>query len=145
MNIPSDIVGAIAVGKIIPIVQGEETLSGTIIGISSVADSNLLHAVRIALSRTPKNLGDFVTVQIPVAADHPFLPVNIVKIISDKQGEIHTFSGTKIATIDVELGRVNGDNIEVLTPLSNDLKIITTDIGNFDERKFVAVPRGDDR
>jgi multidrug resistance efflux pump len=145
VNIPSDIVGALSIGKIIPVVQGLDTLSGTVIGISSVADQNLLHAVRISLPRTPKNLGDFVTIQIPVEAAHPFLPVNIVKIVSDKQGEIQAFSGSKITTIDVDLGRVNGDNIEILTPLLGDLKIITTDVGSFDERQFVAIPRGDDR
>lgn len=62
-------------------------------------------------------------------------PNEIVKIISEEQGELSVLSGSTIIPMDVKLGSVIGRSIEILTPLPGDFEIITSDVSNFDEKK----------
>ena len=69
------------------------------------------------------------------------LPTEIVKIISEEQGELSVYSGSTIVPMSVKIGTVINRSIQVLSPLSDDLEIITSDVSNFDEKKNSAERR----
>ncbi len=46
-----------------------------------------------------------------------------------------------IVPMSVKIGSVIGRSIEILSPLSDNLEIITSDVSNFDEKKNVIEKR----
>lgn len=63
------------------------------------------------------------------------LPNEIVKIISEEQGELAVLSGSTIIPMSVKIGSVIDRSIQILTPLSPELELITSDVSNFDDKK----------
>ncbi len=68
------------------------------------------------------------------------LPINAVKIISEKEGEVSIFSTEGgLTKKTVTLGRVSDTNIEVFGAFGANDAIITTDMSNYDESKNTLI------
>lgn len=81
------------------------------------------------------------TIKLSLASDYAMLPNEMVKIVSEEQGELSILSGSIIVPMNVKLGSVMNRSIEIRTPLADNLEIITSDVSNFDERKNVVEKR----
>lgn len=134
-------VGLLKIGSVERVFYDGETYSGTVVGISQVADSSLLYTARITLSESPKYLGGVATIKLSLETDSVLLPNEVIKVVSEGEGEIFVLSGSTLVPMNVKLGTVIGRSIEVRTQLPDNLEIITSDVSNFDERKNVIEKR----
>lgn len=143
-DLDSTAVMLLKIGSMQPVLYNGQTYSGTVVGVSQVANDSLLYAARITLLESPKYLGEVATIKLSLASEYPMLPNEIVKVVSEKRGEISVLFGSVITPMSVEIGSVIGRSIQIITPLPDNLEIITSDISNFDERKSVIEKRKTD-
>ena len=113
-----------------------KTYTGTVVGVSQVANDSLLYTARVVLPVAPKYLGGIATIKLSLQSKHLMLPNEMIKVISESKGELNVLSGATIATIPVDLGESIGKSVEIITPLDPKTELITSDVSNFDERKF---------
>jgi len=106
-----------------------------------VANESLLYTARITLSESPKFLGGVATIQLSLKSEYPMFPNEMVRIISEEQGEISIYSGSTITSMSVKIGAVVNRSIQIISPLSSELEIITSDVSNFDEKKNIIEKR----
>lgn len=121
-----------------------KTYTGSIYSISSIADSNLKYISRISFDDDKSFIGDIVNISIPFKSKNKLLPLNIVKITSSWDWIINTFADWKIVEKTVKIWRIFSDKIELLEKLDSEVKIITTNIDNFDENKFNLILKNTD-
>jgi multidrug efflux pump subunit AcrA (membrane-fusion protein) len=69
-----------------------EVYSGTVVGVSQVANDSLLYSARLTLPTSPKYLGGVATIKLSLSSDYVMLPNEVVKIVSEEQGELSVFS-----------------------------------------------------
>lgn len=112
---------------------------GTIVGVSQVATDSLLYSARIILSDTTLLLGQVASIELNIPSTYPVLPTDIIKVISDKRGELQTLSGGTIVPLEVELGRIAGDRVEVTSTVDPNVRIVTSNVLNFDPKKSEIV------
>ena len=134
-DLDSVAVTLLKIGSIQPVLYDGETYSGTVVGVSQVANTSLLYTARLTLPQSPKYLGGVATIKLSLMSDYAMLPNEIVRVVSEGQGELSVLSGSVIASMNVKLGSVTGRSVEILTPLPDNLEIITSDVSNFDEKK----------
>lgn len=103
-------------------------------GISDLANNNLSYDVKIKLLDDIHIFWDVVNISFPVQTENKLLPLNIVETWENDSGILYIYESWKIVTKKVELWKVYGSQIEVLSPLTWD--IIISNIENFDETKY---------
>ena len=114
-----------------------EVFTWSIYSISGVADSNLKYLSKIAFPEWSNIIWDIVNVDIAFSTWKNVLPINLIKIDNSWRWIINVFSWWIIEQKNIELWDIYNDQIEVLTKLNNDLKIVTNYVDNFDEEKFI--------
>lgn len=135
-TLDSDSVSLLQIGSNEEVEYEGKTYTGTVVGLSQVATDALLHTARIVLSESPKYLGGVATIHLELKSEYPLIPASMVKIVSEQEGELSTLSGETIAVKSVKLGKVNGSLVEIITPLDANTELITSDVANFDPKKF---------
>lgn len=117
-----------------------KSFSGSISSISSVANNktSLYKAIITLKDNNIKLIGNIGNVNIPVKLDWIYLPINTVNVIEKDKWYIYTYTESwTINKLIVELWNIRSDKINILTPLSWNLEIITSDINNYDSNKFI--------
>lgn len=135
-DVDFDTVGQLKIGATSPVLYEEKSYTGTVVGVSQVASDSLQYSVRVALSQSPALIGGIAKISLKLPSAMPILPTKMVKVLTEQTGEIQTFSGGVFVPKTVKLGRINGSMIEILTPVDQETEIVTSDIANFDARKF---------
>lgn len=121
------------------VVVGNTKIPGTIYSISEVADGNLNYKSTIVFQSGTNIIGNLVTVEVPVSTDKMLVPINIITTQGDDIGTVKTLSGSTFADVRVRMGETFGEYVEIVSCARQceELKIITNDISNFDENRFV--------
>lgn len=119
--------------------QGK-TYTGTVIGVSEVATDTLLYSARIKISEPVSLLGQVATIDLQIPSEHRVLPSDLIKVLSEKKGEIQTLKNNAIVSVEVELGRIVGSDVEILTEVPSDTVVILNNVSNFDAKKsFIQI------
>lgn len=114
----------------------EETISWKIKSISSIADKSMLYKVIVELDKSIPLVWDVATVILPIQVTNVLLPLNSVNVLDENSGFIYILKKDQPLKYNVSLGKIQWDMIEILSPLSPAMEIITSDISNYDKEKF---------
>ena len=104
--------------------------------MSQVAGDSLQYSVRVALSQSPTLIGGIATITLKLPSAVLILPTKLVKVLTEQTGELQTLSGATFVPVTVKLGKISGTSIQILTNLAPDTDIVTSDVANFDARKY---------
>gem|GEM_PF-4571736 len=63
------------------------------------------------------------------------LPINIVKVGQNNIANIYILENNKPKNIEVTVGKIWNDKIEILSGIENNMEIIISDVKNYDENK----------
>lgn len=126
----------LAKDQIAKIIYDGQEITGTILSVASVADRNTLYKVSIGFEAEVSSLGDVASVKLPISLPYSVLPLNVVTPISQNKGFVWLYSWSELQRQDVVLGRVWESYIEVLSGLSNEMRVVMTDVSYFDPLKF---------
>ncbi|MDQ7022492.1 MAG: HlyD family efflux transporter periplasmic adaptor subunit [Candidatus Gracilibacteria bacterium] len=132
----------IKTGTKVKIIYLDQELKGTISSISPIADANLNYRTKISVDSQINISGNIAKIIIPVELEKKLIKLSLIKVTSEKQGEISTFVDGKIVKYLITLGKFYGDKVEVLSCVNlkdkecNNLEIIKNDISKYDESKF---------
>ena len=120
-----------------------QKIPGTIYSISDVADTNLNYKSTIVFDGWVSIIGNIVTILIPISTEKMLIPINIIDTQGEEIGMVTTLSGSIFENVRVRMGEVFGEYVEIVSCAQNcdDLKIITSDVTNYDENKFVIVEK----
>ncbi|MEF2175411.1 MAG: HlyD family efflux transporter periplasmic adaptor subunit, partial [Candidatus Absconditabacteria bacterium] len=113
--------------------------TGNVISIGNVADQNLNYTVKVGIKETITRIGDFVKVDFTFKSDKIILPLNYSYIEGNGKGYIFILTGENFERLPVTFGKTWLDRIEILSEIDENLEMITSDIKNFDNRKFNIV------
>lgn len=134
-EVEAAIVPLLKVGETQQVKYEGRSYTGTIVGVSQVATDTLLYATRIIVSETPSLLGQVATIELQLPTQNPVIPTDIVRVISDKKAEIQTLSGSQLLPVEVQIGRIAGSQVEIISSISEDTQIVTSNTSNFDPKK----------
>lgn len=125
------------------VVLGETKIPGSIYAISDVADENLNYKSTIVFESGTNIIGNLVVVEVPIQTNKMLVPLNIITTQGDNIGTLKTLSGSIFEDVRVRMWEVFGEYVEIVSCAQNceTLKVITNDISNFDENKFVIVEK----
>lgn len=118
---------------------GAERITGTLYALSEVADDNLNYISTVVFESGTNIIGNIVTVKVPVSTDKMLLPLNAITTQWESIGLVKTLSGSTFEEVRVRMGEVFWEYVEIVSCAKNcsDLEIVTSDISNYDENKFV--------
>lgn len=116
-----------------------DELTWTILSIWTVADSNLNFKVIISVDTPTALIWGFVTVNVPIDLDSVMLPVNFVYPLTISKWYINIYSWDKIEKLNITIWSVIQDKIEILSELESWMKIIVSDVSNYDPNKHNIV------
>ena len=68
------------------------------------------------------------------------LPIATVEILSEQSGRISTWNEESLIWLPVELGKIWGNSIEILTEIPKDTDLILTNLQNFDPNSSTLTP-----
>jgi RND family efflux transporter MFP subunit len=133
-NLPAAYLSKLHVGETLEIASDalpEKSLSGKIVAISPAVDpaTNLgLVRIRIANSAGALRLGMYLTAEIAVADHKNALTTPREAIYRDEKGQAHVYrvEKDKATAIDVTLGILNKDRVEILSGVAEGDTIILT-------------------
>jgi hypothetical protein len=134
-EVEAAIVPLLKVGETQQVKYEGRSYTGTIVGVSQVATDTLLYATRIIVSGNPSLLGQVATIELQLPTRNPVVPTDIVRVISDKKAEIQTLSGSQLLLVEVQIGRIAGSQVEIISSISEDTQIVTSNTSNFDPKK----------
>lgn len=100
---------------------------------SSLADENLDYNVLIVLEEKLDLIWWSTVVSFAWVNSSLILPFDLVSISGENKWTIDTFKDWKLEKLEVELWKIEGSNVEVLSNIPSDIQIITTDLENFNE------------
>ena len=114
------------------VIYRESTYIGEIVSVSTIANNSLSYEVEIHLTDITDSFGDFATVLFRVQPEVIILPITAIEILSEQSGRIPTWRDKTLIWLPVELGKIWGNSIEILTEVPVDTDIILTNLQNFD-------------
>lgn len=110
-----------------------------IISIWNVADQNLNYTVKVWIKENITRIWDFVKIQFTIKSDKIILPLNYSYIEWNGKWYIVILSGWNFERLPVTFGKTWLDKIEILSEIDENIDMVTSDIKNFDNRKFNIV------
>jgi multidrug resistance efflux pump len=108
-----------------------EVISGNIMSIWSQAGANWLYNVSIKLNRKIDIVWDIANIKIFNQIDKFTLPINIVYPLEKNSGYVYVLQNNKPKILNITLGEVWWDRIEILSEIPANTKIITNNIWNY--------------
>ena len=149
-DLDGDIANWLSNGVSVWVKIGGKAYTGTIVGISRTAWTNLLYTTRISVPWALTNIGSAATVIftisqekiIPNAGEWIILPLKSVKILSEQEWEIALLSKDNMISFKpVKLGRIVGDGVEIIDRLDPNLEVILSDLSNYDALKYTITKK----
>jgi len=128
-------------GATVRVVQDDEEYVWKIESISDIADDQLLYKTTIKLDELSSRLWDVVSVYIPLESAKTLIPLNIVSMKTSKLWSVWVRNGQEPEEVDVTLGQVRWNAIELEESLGNWLDLITSPMNNFDPNVHDAVEK----
>jgi multidrug resistance efflux pump len=130
----------LGVGDSVDVIIGEQEIGGRITAVSSVAGTNLLSTVRIAVDEWQKYIGQSVIVRFrnlgTIDSKKVLLPIDAIKILSEWEWEISLLTSDKtIIKKVVQIENIGWANAEISGDLAPGDIVITSDISNYDAEK----------
>jgi hypothetical protein len=105
--------------------------------LSNIADNNLNYNASIRIDEEIDGLWKLLRVNIVIPSKHFVLPISLMDISSEsKIAIINTMSWSIIDKKEVMIGKIWWKRVEILSPLKDNLEIITSNIDSFDIDKF---------
>lgn len=104
----------------------------TVDSISDIADENLLYKTTIYLNEVTDRVWEVATVEIPMNSPFLLVPINYVEMLTSKQWSLWIRNGQEGEKAQVELWKVRWSDIEIHSPLGDDVEIITSPMSNYD-------------
>ncbi|MDP2091206.1 MAG: biotin/lipoyl-binding protein [Candidatus Gracilibacteria bacterium] len=123
-------------GSIAYIDYENKTYTGTIYSISNMADTNLKYISVISFPEGVNFVGDIVNIKIPFTIGSKLLPINIIKVDNNKNGLINIYDDGKIIKKNIRIGKIYGNNVEILDLIEPNTNIIINNVDNFDDTKY---------
>jgi len=114
-----------------------QTGNAVIETIARVADKDGTFKLVIALRDDIFSVGSFVDVEIPLYEGNIMIPINAVNIVDANRGQIYLWDGSKIINQSVTLGQIFGIMVAITDPIQPWMMLITSDIENYDETKYI--------
>lgn len=108
-----------------------ENISGNIVSISSQAWPNGLYNAIIKLSKKVENIWDVANIKIYNSNNNFTLPLNIVHPLEAKNAYIYVIQDNKPNILNIKIGEVWWDRIEIISEIPKDTIIITNNIWNY--------------
>lgn len=105
----------------------------------NISDENMNYTVKVSLDKLLDKIWDFVSVEFPIVTDKIVLPINYSYIEWNWRWYIYVLSWESFQRVPISYWKVWLDKIEILSPLNPDYDMITTDLKNYDEKKFKIV------
>lgn len=140
VSLPQNELSFVTVGKDAKIEYNNNYIWATVTSIWAVADSNLNYKVKLSLNSPVSIIGGSVKVSFTTTGDKYLIPLNIVKINNGNKGIINTYTEENtFEEKDVVLGKIWGNEIELINEIPEGTRIIKTDLKNFDENKHTLV------
>lgn len=142
VDIDPSLAKTLGVGDSVSIGVGEVNLTGSITAVSSIAGTNLLSTVRIAVENGEKYIGESVVVRFRsiamIDSNIVLLPIDAIKILSDGIGELSILEkDMRITKKTVTIKNIGWTNVEVTGDLNPGDQIITNDLSNYDPQKNI--------
>ncbi len=117
---------------------GDKELWWKIRSISDIADSQLLYKTTIVLNQLSDRLWEIVDVEIPLNSTYVLIPLSVVTMQTTKIWSVRVRNGQEPEQVQVDLGQVRGKNIEIRSPLWEDLELIVSPMENYDRNVYDA-------
>lgn len=119
--------------------QGQ-AYTGTVVGVSAVATDSLLYSARIKIAQPVAQLGQVATIDLQIPSQFHVVPTDLIKVLSEKRGELVTVKDSQLINIEVELGKIIGSSVEILTDVPLDTVVSLNNTSNFDSKKaFIQI------
>lgn len=135
ISLTQEELGFVTMWQEVTVISDDQEIPGIVISIANTADQNFTYITIIELTETVELFGDIVTVEIDVRTKHPLVPLNVVTILNNNEWLINTRNGELIKPLRVQLGKVWDDLIEIRTGLDEDLKVIVSDVKNYNSTR----------
>ncbi len=84
-DVEASIVPLLKIGTSQQVKYQDKSFTGTVVGVAQVATDTLLYTTRVVLSETPSLLGQVATIELQLPSQNPVLPVDVLRVISDKK------------------------------------------------------------
>jgi multidrug efflux pump subunit AcrA (membrane-fusion protein) len=110
-----------------------KTIDGVLSQISQTPTAGVSYKAIVTTQSNEIPAGSLVDVIIEQATDYLVIPLNRVQLLSTKEGQITLRNGTALETKRVELGKLKWSQIEIITPIIED--IVISDIKQYDPEK----------
>lgn len=124
----------------VDIVYQNQTITWTVKSVSKVADANLNYKVVITVDTPVSIIWESVEVIIKFEANNHLLPINIVTTTDWNTWFIYIInSENSLEKKTVEFAQIWGNTLELSSELSEETKIILTEMKNYDENKHNLV------
>ncbi len=122
---------------------GNKTYDSEVYSKSSIADDNLGYTVWIVMNEKVDLLGWSTVVRFLWTAPWLSIPLQVVEIEEDNVWFINTLVDWKSQKVEVQLWKIDGNNVEILSTISDDIEIITTEIKNYNDKiqKLVKIEK----
>ena len=120
-----------------------EDINWKIYAISDIADANLNYKTTIVFDSTVNIIWNIVDVEISIETWKMLIPLNIIEVQDSEIGVVKTLSGSTFSDVRIRMWEVFGKYVEIVSCAKQceELKIITSDISNFDENKFTILEK----
>ncbi|HRX63564.1 MAG TPA: HlyD family efflux transporter periplasmic adaptor subunit [Candidatus Absconditabacterales bacterium] len=118
-------------GSIVKVNYMDKAYTGNIVSIASQAGNNGLYNIIIQLEEKVDIIGDTAEIQISSNIDKFMLPLNLVHPLEKNEGYIYILKDGEPETLNIELGQIRGNEIEVLSQFPQGTEIIMNNIENY--------------
>lgn len=140
IDIEPSLVSSLVIGQSVTVIVEDNTLTGVITALSSVANANLLSTVRIAIPEWQAYIWKSAVINFMPENKVDWngtvtLPLDSVSIISEGEGEIFIYTGTGITRRNIKIGKTLWDTIEILDSIPTGTEVILTNMNNYDANK----------
>jgi len=122
----------IALWDPVNVIYRTKSYSWSIFSIWSLADEALNYNVTVNVQGNIPLVWWSATVEFQnKEVSNISIPFNLVDVTTDDKGTINTLNEWKLELIEVSLGKISGNNIEILSEIPVDTQVITTNLTNY--------------
>lgn len=127
----------IRVGQEVSVVSAGVSYSGQIQSVPRVADSSMQYRVIVSLDRPLDVVGTAARVRLSFSVWSPVVPLNAVTWLQWGKWVITVLDkNNELSVISVDFGKVWWTYIEIVSPVSDEYRIVLNDVGSYDENDF---------
>lgn len=142
-HVSQDELPLITVGQEVYITHNNQTLTGVVQSVPRIADKNMQYRLTISIADTFETIPTTAKIQIPIKTGLPMLPINIVAGVQNNKGTISVLNDQgEIENKVVNLGKVRGNSVQLMTQIPENYRIILNDVSNYNPDDFqITLPK----